>query len=159
MTSSNDDEVNMDVMNDTWTGTLQTAICSNQVMRTGKHYVKFGFTGGTRFFYMFPGIMRPVNGWDELELSEFTPFEPTFHPYLSHERTDRWGVDSESSVDSCHYYSFAGDCFWCNWGTSTKNEVHWEGMDGARMTIDDTEIGMLLDLDEGTLTVYKEGSH
>ena len=54
----------------------------------------------------------------------------------------------------CAYYNFEGDCSWTDW-QSHRHEIEWSGIEGS--DIDDCEIGMLLDLDEGTLTVYKDG--
>ena len=154
VTSSNPDEAGIDIMTDTWTGTLNTAICSSQIMRAGKHYAKFRLTGCHRLFYVYPGVMRPFKGLDQFGLEEFAPWYTHFHPYVYQERTDRWGVDSESSVDCCQYYNFEGECIWCNWGTGEKHEVE---LDGMGTDIVDIEVGLLLDLDEGTLTVYKDG--
>ena len=135
---------------DSWTGTLNNAICSSQVMRAGKHYAKFRITGCDMCFYMFAGVMRPGNGLDNpvLGLNDAGPWDHDFHRSLCR-------VESDSSVDCCQFGSWDGICIWSNWHTSEKHVDQWDGMEGSEL--DDAEIGLLLDLDEGTLTAYKDG--
>ncbi|EJK58694.1 hypothetical protein THAOC_21158 [Thalassiosira oceanica] len=64
-------------------------------------------------------------------------------------RTDDWGSGNVHTCD-CNFYS--GTTSWTNWAGEERCEINWEGMEGYEAG--DT-IGMQLNLDEGTLTVYK----
>jgi len=150
VTSSNDDGQNF---TEEWSGTPQTAICSNHIMRSGKHYAAFRITGSTRFCsYFWPGVVRPIHGWDEEGLRMFSFWDSNYFAALRGEWTDQWG---ESNVNCCMYNSFEGTCTWGDWQASTRHKVEWSGMQSLCM--EDGTIGLLLDLDEGTLTVYKDG--
>ncbi len=146
ITSNNPMHHLADVMNDIWTGYMCTAI-SNHVMRSGKHYAKFTLTGCMRLNYYWPGIMRPVKHLDECGFKEFNLYGD-----WPIERNDRWG---ESTVNWCTFYSFEGHCSWGDWNSTTVLDAGWDGEEGFE--IDDGELGLLLDLDEGTLTAYKNG--
>merc|ERR1711862_134010 len=63
---------------------------------------------------------------------------------------DRWGA---SDVNCCAFSCSSGYCFWSDW-TEYDCDDDWEGMG---ILLEDGTIGMLLDLDEGTLAVYKNG--
>ncbi len=65
-----------------------------------------------------------------------------------------------------HFYQWNGTCSWTDWNLesestinddvqSSKMEIHWSGMEA--FGFEDGEVGLLLDLDAGTLTVYKNG--
>mmetsp|Transcript_16730 Transcript_16730/g.25454 ORF Transcript_16730/g.25454 Transcript_16730/m.25454 type:complete len:130 (+) Transcript_16730:126-515(+) len=72
---------------------------------------------------------------------------------LLDEKTDAWG---KSYVHRCLYDDFDGKCRWTDWSGLSNGirSVEWNGMDGFEIW--DGELGLLLDLDEGTLTVYKD---
>jgi len=150
ITSTNTDHENADYI-EIWTGTPQTAI-SNHIMRRGKHYAKFTLTGCHRLNYWWPGIMRPINWLSNIPTPEFCFWDSSFYPILREEKTGRWG---ESNVHCCWLYNFEGHCTWGDWESEYRHSVDWDGMEGS--SIDDCEFGMLLDLDAGTLTVYKDG--
>ena len=136
---------------DEWTGTPQTALCSNHVMRSGKHYARFTLTGCEHISYFFPGVVRPLDWLGNIQLEDFCFWGGIYAELLS-EKTDRWG---ESNVHWCNYSSFEGSLFWGDWQSRCDIRLEWDGMEGT--DIFDCEIGMLLDLDAGTLTVYKDG--
>jgi hypothetical protein len=152
ITSSNSDEISMDLLEDTWTGTPQTAICSDHIMRSGKHYATFTFTGSGRFCYFFPGIVRPMKGLDEVGLTSFAFWWNEGYDYFLAENNGRWG---ESNVNFCMYSTYSGECMWGDWRTPHRRGVGWNGMCGFEL--EDGKIGLLLDLDEGVLAVYKDG--
>jgi len=55
-----------------------------------------------------------------------------------------------------------GNAFFANWNDEDKDEGdewegdEWEGMEPARL-VDNLSVGLLLDLDAGTLSVFKDG--
>ena len=51
------------------------------------------------------------------------------------------------------YFGRDGDCYSHDWGEGMHNDEPWDGMEGFSGSC---KIGMLLDLDEGTLSVYKK---
>ena len=64
-------------------------------------------------------------------------------------RTDEWG---NGNVHVCEYECERGYRSWTNWVDKFKYGVVWDGMESC---ITGDAIGMLLNLDKGTLTVYK----
>ncbi|EJK60687.1 hypothetical protein THAOC_18913 [Thalassiosira oceanica] len=125
-----------------------TALCSNHVMRSGRHFAVFT---GKGFF----GVVRPVqikmSDFGEGELDEFCPSLDRFWEYLLGQRTDRW---TDSNVHCC-YVSISisgnfGNSFCYDW-TSIQPGM-W--INGLRYN---TQIGLLLDLDEGMLSMYQNG--
>ena len=98
------------------------------------------------------GIVRPLPNWDKKGLDKFDPIlKPNF-------MSERWGRST------FNYFSIMvgkervgnfGKCFWSDWVNSYKI-ITWDGMEDAFFQ-DSDEIGMLLDLDAGTLSIYKNG--
>ena len=140
-------------------GTSQTAIC-NRVMRSGKHCVTFTImeTPASSDISLRIGIVRPLPDWGEKGLDLFDPLSCTQHyKEMLGERTDRWG---DSNV---HHFSLAshGGYGWSDW-KNCNNSGNWDGREEASFGKGD-EVGMLLDLDAGTLSnkngqrVYKNG--
>ena len=138
-------------------------------MRAGRHYVTFTREGNhpnpvhrcLRF-----GIIRPLKNWDKKGMTDFDPIHNHYFDELRQERTDRWG---DGTV---HYCSTAGRgrCIWSDWITDHWDEdygVHHVFLDGMEEVFNDgmgevcfvsgDKIGMLLDLDVGTLSLYKNG--
>ena len=141
-----------------------TAI-SNHVMRTGKHYVTFYVSGEhdltdpTLDF----GVIRPIKGWDKKGLDSFDAicFVPDHLKYrkpLLAEKTEEWGDE----LHCCIYHSYNGVCFHANWCDEDQGQGDgWEGDDWEGMEpvgdIDNFNVGLLLDLNTGTLSVFKDG--
>ncbi|EJK56799.1 hypothetical protein THAOC_23240 [Thalassiosira oceanica] len=99
------------------------------------------------------GVIRPVqikrSDFDEGGLNYFDPSLNNFWGYLLGQRTARW---TDSNVHCCKVSrAFAGDfASWYDWaGSQPKTRI-----DGLRFN---TPIGLLLDLDEGALSVYQNG--
>lgn len=78
------------------------------------------------------------------------------HEYLQAERTERWG---DSDVHWCTFDQWQGSCNWTDWNAESQSTIgdgiQWSGMEAFEF--DDGELGLLLDLDSGTLTAYKNG--
>ena len=150
-----------------------TAI-NNHEMRTGRHYVTFNVTGVRGDIYPVDfGVIRPVRNLDKKILHDFDPlnkkdsiFDPSCyeknHEYrklLLADKTDEWG----DNLHICSYNSREGKCFFSNWndnddwddGDNWKGD-DWEGMEPAPV-VDNLAVGLLLDLNAGTLSVFKDG--
>ena len=153
-----------------------TAI-GNHVMRTGKHYVTFCVCGesddesdpGLLDF----GVVRPIKDWDKKGLESFYPtcHDPDQRKHrkpLLAERTEEWGND----LHCCSYHSYDGKCYhssWSDeheWGGEDDYEWggdEWGGMEPLAQTgqplrdMDDCKVGLLLDLNCGRLSVFKDG--
>ncbi|EJK72693.1 hypothetical protein THAOC_05751 [Thalassiosira oceanica] len=134
-----------------------SALCSHHVMRSGKHFAVF--TGLEGFFNI--GVVRPVQiissdffqgvpiFFREEVLEIFSPGLQRFWEYLLGQRTARW---TDSNVHCCSVSKavVAGKFFWYDWRRS-KQEVSIDGLQS------NTPIGLLLDLVEGTLSIYQNG--
>ncbi|EJK56719.1 hypothetical protein THAOC_23343, partial [Thalassiosira oceanica] len=128
---------------------FSSALCSNHVMRSGRHFAvftKLNFLGTI-------GVVRPmqinVSDLGDGALRGFYEFSPTmrkFREYLRGKQTVRW---KDSNVHCC-----AVDCdgrfFWYDW-TYDQEATRIEGFDS------DSPFALLLDLDEGTLSMYQFG--
>ena len=133
-----------------------TAVASNYVMESGVRYAEFFIIDGLPCM----GIARPMPNLDTARFANETRFgffcNYLYGDFLT-ERTDEWG---DGNVCVCKYSSDKGSMKWTNWdgegddGILIAEGLDWEGMDDSES--DDT-IGMLLNLDEGTLKVYKNG--
>ena len=126
---------------------------SNNILRAGKHYVTFELTMGNEGSFWL-GVMRPgqANG-----NASGTPLLKSLYQNFS--RRFVHGEHNNNAYNSCMYNTCGGDCHSSTWNYSLdrgdENETgDWEGMETLHS---DGEIGMLLDLDEGTISVYKNG--
>ena len=127
--------------------TRSSALCSNHVMRSGRHFAHFtALLAGNAWIV---GLVRPVriNGPIPGELlKNFSPAMPWFSEYLTGQRTERW---NDSDVHCCGV-----DCYGifvtytCNQYQPTKK------IDSFRSG---APFGLLLDLDVGTLYLYQTG--
>lgn len=157
---------------DGWDGENCTAICTDHVMTSGRHYAKFTVTSRDllgepdwRYFYCRLGIMRPI-GADlrKVPCSSWCPMndqllfrsraDESFADYLKNTGATAWG---EGDVHCCLYYDFQGTCEWSNWNSEVDGvhtDLDWDGMLGCTFLHDTREYGLLLDLDEGTLSMY-----
>ncbi|EJK77734.1 hypothetical protein THAOC_00416 [Thalassiosira oceanica] len=122
-----------------------TAIASNYVMETGIHYAEYLVS-----YYSVIGVVRPMPNLDPARFSNetFSFFRWNYYDDFLAARTDGWG---DGNVHVCLYYTNGGEVRWTNWD-DVEDLGDWEGMESCETG--DT-IGMLLNLDEGTLTVYK----
>ncbi|EJK71691.1 hypothetical protein THAOC_06845 [Thalassiosira oceanica] len=124
------------------------AICGDHIMRAGKHWTTF--TGSSCFDdFQTVGVIRPLPGWEKRALDWFNPVCTEFRQDLRNESTDRWVGD----VHCCRFNMTTGDCHWYDWEGYLK--CWWVGREDYDE--DCTTLGMLLDLDDGTLSVYQNG--
>jgi len=130
-------------------GGRTSAVCGNHVMRAGKHWATFTCTT-TTLYNLSVGVIRPLPGWEKRGLDSFNPALREFRSHLLRERTVRW----EGDVDYCCFYVY-GQCYCSNWEGTDSQRCHWEGIDDYDRRI--KTLGMLLDLDIGTLSLYQNG--
>ena len=94
------------------------------------------------------GVMRPG---EAMESAEYNPLLPSFYDHF----TQRKGsLQYNNSVNCCMYSSVNGRCHSHNRGEDNSDTQTWDGMEELSSPF---KIGMLLDLDEGTLSVYING--
>ena len=96
-------------------------------MRSGRHFVQFTVTGDAAVYF---GAIRP--GWGV-------------------EGDVMWNDDNEGAA-----HSVGGHCFYGTydgWSFHLARKQAWEGRQAARSG---DCIGMLLDLDQGSMTVWKD---
>ena len=139
---------------------LATAF-SNNIMRAGKHYVTFEMVF-TNDGHGYMGVMRPGQAGQK---ARGFPCSPHFYRYFELS-PHSCNYHNDNNIQSCVYYTGDGNSYSSKWlpnslqlnvdgmPRSPFSSDYWLGREG--MSSGD-EIGMLLDLDEGTLTVYKNG--
>ncbi|EJK77899.1 hypothetical protein THAOC_00236 [Thalassiosira oceanica] len=139
-----------------------SAAVSGHVMRGGRHFVEFTINDAlSSFIHM--GVVRLVSLTDGIDLD--ADWEGSVNPAcvssgnkravtekLRSQRTARWG---ESNVHCCTYSCCSGRCFWTDWDDG-KGSSDWQGQERLEGC---GTIGFLLDLDEGTLSVFVNGRH
>ena len=122
---------------------------SNSIMRAGKHYATF--TTIKKEESLMLGVMRPGKA---SENARGLPIERRFYQNFS--RYMGYG-EHNNNVNCCFYDSYEGVCFSSDWSGSNGDIEIDSGWSGMQQMSSGDEIGLLLDLDEGTLTVYKNG--
>ena len=116
-------------------------------MRAGRHYMTF--TIGGFCAYVQVGLIKPIKDFDKRNYKSFGLLLPRYFGRLNNERTERWG---DGNVYICVLELVSGECAYG--GRRTFGAEIWNGQES--FTVGDN-IGMLLDLDAGTLAVYKNG--
>ena len=116
---------------------------SNNIMMAGKHYASFECYGDDG---LFVGVMRPG---EARQSASCNPLLPSFYEHFIQREGS---LQYNNRVDCCVYDSSIGYCISRDWGGSARSD-NWDGMEG--LSPPSFTIGMLLDLDEGTLSVYK----
>ncbi|EJK70970.1 hypothetical protein THAOC_07629, partial [Thalassiosira oceanica] len=120
-----------------------SALCSNHVMRSGRHIAVFTILA-RRGSMAGIGVVRPV----KIDKSDFVGDDLTFDPermpkfleYLRGKKTDKWG---DSNVHCCTVNNYGSFC--------------WHDLTGGDHHSGKSQIGLLLDLNEGTLSIHKDG--
>ena len=131
-------------------------------MRDGRHFVDFEIKTAKRLRAAVQlGVIRPVSLTDgtDLEADWEGMVNPVYvsssylHPVaeqLRSHRTEKWGG---SNVHCCSYNCYSGRRLWTDWDNEDGHS-DWQGQEGF---LGSGTIGLLLDLDEGTLSVFKNG--
>ena len=138
---------------------------SEHVMRGGRHFAEFEITNDEQNL-IYLGVIRPVSLSDRIDLESDWALsvdpvsvtgehnESIISEKLKSQRTAKWG---NSNVHCCAYScgdGFNGICSWTDWSNGATLSVAWEGREGLE---GNGSIELLLDLDDGTLSVYKNG--
>ena len=130
-----------------------TTAFSNNIMMAGKHYASFEVCHGNSLFL---GVMRPGEAMQTA--LKINPLMPDFYNHF----TQRKGSLQYNNSVNCCMYSSVDHCCWSSAWRGNSDSA-WEGnsdsqpWDGMEAISGSCKIGMLLDLDEGTLSVYKNG--
>ncbi|EJK70110.1 hypothetical protein THAOC_08560 [Thalassiosira oceanica] len=138
-------------------GDWSTAV-SGYAMRGGRHFVEFAITKVDQGIVQL-GVIRPLSLTDDIDLEAewggrvnpvfvSSSHKPAEAEKLRSQRTAKWG---DSDIHCCGYYSFDGRCHGTDWDTKLTN-YEWVGREGLEGS---GTIGLLLDLDEGTLSLFK----
>ena len=136
---------------------------TGHVMRGGRHFVEFAITNDEQIRNVQVGVIRPVSLTDGIDLEAdwrgsvypvcvSSSYQPAIAEKLRLQSTDKWG---DSNVHCCTYYCYNGRCDWTDWNND-DNASDWQGREGLGLGGSGT-IGLLLDLDEGTICVFKNG--
>ncbi|EJK57069.1 hypothetical protein THAOC_22927 [Thalassiosira oceanica] len=145
----------------TCTGVWSSAV-SGHVMRGGRHFVEFAISINERSLPLVClGIMRPVSLTDGIDLEAdwegkvipaivSSDYKSAVAEKLRSQRSAKWG---ESTVHCCTYDCNTGLCRWTDW----DNEDDYSDWQGREILEVSATIGLLLDLDEGTLSVFEDG--
>ncbi|EJK56773.1 hypothetical protein THAOC_23272, partial [Thalassiosira oceanica] len=121
------------------------AVSIRYAMKLGAHYAEFLITGAPCI-----GIVRPMPGLDADAYQEnFHWFDDLLFADFLAQRSDDW---DDSDVHACEFSCDDGTMNCTDWDDKRQFGLNWEGMESCQSG--DT-VGMLLHLDEGTLTVYK----
>mmetsp|Transcript_15669 Transcript_15669/g.35866 ORF Transcript_15669/g.35866 Transcript_15669/m.35866 type:complete len:714 (+) Transcript_15669:255-2396(+) len=123
-----------------------TAVASSYVMESGIHYVEFQITEGNPLV----GIVRPMPNLDPDSYEEYFSFYDNSRrdDFLA-ARTVEWGT---GNVHMCDYDCGNGAMSWTSWDNEGEDFAEWDGMEGCDAG---DAVGMLINLDEGALVVYK----
>ena len=134
---------NYDILSSDWA----TAF-SNNIMMAGKHYASFEVCSSSRISLLV-GVMRPG---EAMQRANYNPLVPAFYQHF----TQRNGSEQyNNTVNCCMYRAYGGYCWSHDWGEGDAVRNEWDGMEV--LSSPSNTVGMLLDLDEGTLSVYKNG--
>ena len=141
-------------------GNCSTAM-SGHAMRGGRHFVEFLIASTSRMPLVFLGVIRPVSLTDGIDLEDdwgghvnpmlvSSNYKSAVAEKLRSHRTSKWGG---SIVQCCTYYCGNGHCNWTDWNND-EITFGWQGSEGLE---ESGTIGLLLDLAEGTLSVFNNG--
>ncbi|EJK51375.1 hypothetical protein THAOC_29455 [Thalassiosira oceanica] len=133
---------------------------SGHVMRGGRHFAEFTINQPDERLVplVHLGVIRPVSLTDGIDVEAdwrghvnpvrvSSSSKPALSEKLRSQRTAKW---EDSNVHCCTYYGGNGKCHWTDWA----NCPEWQASEELR---ESGTIGLLLDLDEGTLSAFKNG--
>ena len=136
-----------DVTNNNSTYDWDTAF-SNNIMMAGKHYVSFEVYEASGLML---GVMRPG------EAMQSASGNPLSSDFFDHFTQRKGSLQYNNNINCCMYRASDGHCWSSDWRDHGPVFIGGEAWDGMERTSFPCKIGVLLDLDEGTLSVYKNG--
>ena len=127
---------------------VETVAASSCTMRAGMHYAVFtihemGLTGLGSHVRL--GVMRPIRA------QALESLERNVYDIIASKRNSRWS----GYIHVCQYNCDDGNCFWTDLEEVRHSGESWGGMEGIDQSQASCKVGLLLDLDGGALTVYK----
>lgn len=128
-----------------------TAICSN-IMKAGKHSVSFQIINQSGASGILIGIMRPTTK----DITSLEHCHPVAHDLSSFSLKKYEILHTDNNIDCCVLGTRMGNIFFCNnWIDQGSFEIinDWDGKEPTEEV--SFKVGMILDLDEGSLDVYK----
>ena len=133
-------------------------------MRGGRHFVEFTITPNDEGYSnaLCLGVMRPVSLTNGIDLEAdwrgrvdpvtvVSRDRPAISAKWRSQRTPKWG---DSNINCCAYDCYDGSCNWTDWDIQKGSSSEWQGCEGLGGS---GTVGLLLDLNEGTLSVFKNG--
>jgi len=120
---------------------------SNNILRAGKHYAIFECDNA--YNGAFIGVMRPG------QANQDANSVPIYEMFYRHFSPSTEYNNNNDDAQCCMYGTYSKSCHSSAW--SGGSDFIMEAWDGMESVASGDEIGMLLDLDEGTLSVYKNG--
>ena len=150
-------------------GVWSTAM-SGHVMRGGRHFVEFAIANHVQSGQnICLGVIRPVSLTNSIDLEAdwegtvnplnvSSSFKPAVAIKLRNQRTAKWR-GRDSNVHCCAYYCGNGRCIWTDWHTHWNDVGRHSDWQGSESLEGSGTVGLLLDLGEGTLSVFKNGRH
>jgi len=124
-----------------------TSAFSDKILWAGQHYVSFQLYSELHASYML-GVMRPG------QANQKARGVPTMRSFYRNFSQRLGGEHTNNNIHCCLYNSYDAHCILSEWADRSNKVERWDGMEGMSS---DGKIGMLLDLEEGTLSVYKNG--
>ena len=127
-----------------------TAICREHIMRSGTHFAEFEFSkldnnGGLPACSI--GIVRPIDGNGVSTFPWFNLFRDELFPGMLNQRTSRWGT---TSIHCCCYQLRHKSSSSTDWVSQMRHIQDHEYIIEQSATV-----GLLLNLDDGTLDLYE----
>ncbi|EJK48986.1 hypothetical protein THAOC_32175 [Thalassiosira oceanica] len=138
---------------------ISTAM-SRQIMRGGRHFVEFTIDSDVQTTHnVHLGVIRPVSLTKDIDVVAdwkrsvnpmliSSSYRSAISEKLRSQRNARWG---DSNIHCCAYYCGTGYRSWTDWNSPSYD---WRGTEGLG---DRGAIGLLLDLGDGILSVFKNG--
>ena len=128
-----------------------TAIANDHVMRAGKHFTLFSVLHNTGDHpQVNVGVVRPIQFDDPGNMNDFSPLYIRNYNPLD-QCTARWGT---SEIHCCSLFFNSGRCYSTDWTVPMAEGCNWEGMSNWDDNFVRKDVGLLLDLVQGTLTAY-----
>jgi len=101
--------------------------------------------------------MRPGDANQKIVALGRTPLERWWNQHFTQNMGHGEHDNTNNSVQCCMYCVNNGFCHSSDWGGSNESIITDSTWEGMQPTTSGDELGLLLNLEEGTLSVYKNG--